>query len=255
MKNVLITGGTTGIGLALATQYSKMGWNIFFTGRNEERLKKAHVLIESFGASFVQSAQIDVSNKEEMENFIYEIDKNYPLDVIYANAGVSAGTLGGEESRDQINSLINTNINGVLNTLHAGIEVMKKRGYGNIGVLSSVASFFPLPSAPTYSATKAFVRTYTEALSIFYRKNTDVYITLICPGYVETPMTAVNSYKMPFLVKSEKAAELIIRALDKRKLRYIFPWQMACLVKIVDIIGIKLISKILSRLPGKSPLK
>lgn len=254
MKNILITGGSTGIGLALAKHYAALGCRLFLLSRSMEKLTKAKQEVLAEGASLVEIFAVDVKSHQEIKEIITKIDVQFPLDVIYANAGISAGTEGGKEDEAQVKILIETNILGMINTLHAGIEVMKPRNKGNIAVISSVASFFPMPSCPSYSATKAFVRTYAESLAILYSNTTNIKITTICPGYVKTPMTAVNKFPMPFLMTAEKAAKLIVNAVEKGKLQFIFPLPMLVMIKLCGILGISLLSKILAKLPSKERL-
>lgn len=252
--NVLITGGGSGIGFAIAKEYSKKNANIFLIGRNLKKLELAKQECKKIGAGLIEVFNIDIRDKDELKRVILQIDSLAPLDFIYVNAGVSAGTLNGNESEEQIKTLIDINVLGSLNTLHVGIEVMSKRKRGNIAVVSSVASFFSLPSAPTYSASKAFIRVYAEGLSILYRKTSAIKISVICPGFVKTGMTDVNSFKMPFLMEAETAAKKIVRSVEKGSLRFIFPLPMLILVKIAELIGAKACSAILAKLPNKTPL-
>lgn len=254
MKNVLITGAGSGIGKSVALHHARLSHNLFLIGRRREKLEATKIEALLAGARHVEVFPLDVRIKDSLENVIFTVDDTFPLDFAYVNAGVSAGTLGGEESALQVKNLIDTNIFGAIFTLHAALLRMKKRGTGNIVVLSSVASFFPLPSAPTYSATKVFIRNYAESLAISCKRNSKICISVICPGFVETEMTAINEFRMPFLIKPEKAASLIYKAALKGKLRFIFPWPMFLLIKLSGICGIFIISRLLAKLPGKSSL-
>jgi len=214
IKNIVITGASSGIGKALAVayanRYSSNKINIFLFGRNIENLTQTSKECQLFGVNcFIY--QRDVKNKDEMSSTLREIDKQYPVDLVIANAGISAGTSAGVESQLQVSNIFETNINGVVNSIEPLIAKMIERKNGQIAIISSLAGFRGLPSSPAYSASKGAVRIYGEALRGNLAKF-GIRINVVCPGYTKTPMTAVNNFWMPFIMDSTKCAKKSLTA-------------------------------------------
>jgi short-subunit dehydrogenase len=194
-----------------------------------------------------------VRDEKACAAWIEEIETNHKIDLVIANAGISAGTAQGTESITQIKEIFSTNIDGVINITHPAIEKMKLRKSGQIAIVSSLAGFRGLPSSPTYSASKSAVRVYAEGL----RGNLaqfGIKVNAICPGYVKTAMTAVNTFPMPFLMEVDAAAKLIKRDLAKNKSRIAFPFPLYFVVWLATLISTKITDPIFAKLPGKKSL-
>jgi short-subunit dehydrogenase len=252
MKNILITGGGSGIGKALALSYSQENVNLFLCGRNSANLEEVKNLCQNLKAK-VSTKILDVRDEKKCTEWIEEIEQNHQLDLIIANAGISAGTASGVESASQIKEIFSTNVDGVLNIINPAITKMKARRRGQIALISSLAGFRGLPSSPAYSASKAAVRVYGEGL----RGNLaqfNIKVNVICPGYIKTPMTDVNDFPMPFLMKVEKCAALIKRELAKNKSRIAFPFPLYFVVWLSSLISTSITDPIFARLPGKKGL-
>lgn len=251
-KNILITGAGSGIGRALAIAYSKADVNLFLCGRNLEKLQATKILCEELKANVVLEI-LDVACEVATKNWIEQIEKNYALDLVIANAGISAGTAGGTESFSQVKKIFATNVDGVLNIIHPAIERMKERKKGQIALVSSLAGFRGLPSSPAYSATKSAVRVYAESL----RGNLaqfGIEVNAICPGYIKTPMTDVNEFPMPFLMRVDECAEIIKNGLEKNKSRIAFPFGLYFVVWLATLLSTKITDPIFARLPAKKGL-
>lgn len=251
-KNIVITGATSGIGFALAKAYAKQNINLFLCGRNNDKLQEIKNICQKLQAN-VEVKILDVTNENEAKNWILDINKNHTIDLVIANAGISAGTEGGTESFEQVQKIFQTNIDGVLNIIHPAIEIMKKQKFGQIAIMSSLAGFRGLPSSPAYSASKSCVRVYGEGL----RGNLEQFgikVSVICPGYIKTPMTAVNSFPMPFLLEVEDAVKIIKNGLEKNKSRIAFPFPLYFVVWFATLLSNKIIDPIFKRLPGKKSL-
>ncbi len=228
-KNILITGASSGIGAELARQYSTPSTQLFLLGRNENRLKNIKSICEKKGAT-VKIAIIDVTDKKAMFKQISNWDEQNPIDLVIANAGISQK---GSENFTDIEKVLNTNINGVINTIYPLIEKMKNRKKGNIAIMSSMAGFRGIPYAASYSASKNAVRALGDALRPEL-KEYGINVSVICPGFIKTPLTDRNPFPMPFLMKVEKSARIIMRGLKNKKARIAFPWQMRLLVWFVS---------------------
>jgi len=249
--NVLITGASSGIGEALAVYYAKNGaTNLFLSGRNEERLENVKSECEKFD-TIVHTKIIDVTNSEDVKNWIEEANKIATLNIVIANAGVSTG----EETEINVRNTVQTNVNGVVNTILPTIELYKKRTAQNnndkhLVLISSIAGYHGLSTCPSYSASKAFVKAWGEALHL-HLKDDGINVSVVCPGFVRSRITDKNTCPMPFFMEAPQAAEIIAKGVDSNKGIIAFPWPlrlsawfMSCLPNIIS-------DFIYSRLPHK----
>jgi len=221
--NILITGANSGIGEALSLHYAKQGVTLALIGRNKERLEKVSNACKTKGAVSIV-APLDVTDRIGMEKFILDFDRAHPVDLVIANAGVSART--GGFSRDIVQStrqLFAINVDGVFNTVLPLIAPMKERGSGQIAIMSSIAGTGVLPDAPDYSATKVAIRVWGEGLrALLYRDN--VFVNIICPGFIESPMTDIGGeYRLPMLQKMAPSIVRITSSLAADEPVTIFP--------------------------------
>lgn len=220
-KHIVITGASSGLGAALARAYAAQGVVLGLLGRNAERLDAVASDCRASGAQ-VQAAQIDVCDANAMRAWLVAFDAAHPVDLVIANAGVSAGLGEFGEGEAQVRAIFDVNIGGVVNSVWPLAAHMVARGRGHIAVMSSLAGIRALPSAPAYSASKACVRYYAEALRGQLRSS-GVKVSVICPGYIDTPMTRINTFPMPFLMHEDRAARRIMHALSCGKRRICFP--------------------------------
>ena len=248
-KTIIITGASSGLGAALAMRYSIEGNNLFLFARSEERLNNTALICKNNGAN-VTTIIADVTDASTMQNHLDKIAKQHSVDIIIACAGVSAGTLDGPETLTQVNKIFSTNINGVINTVMPLIPYMIRKKSGNIVIISSMAGMLGLSSAPSYSASKGAVRMFSDALN-GYLKIYNVHVSNVIPGYIKTPMTAVNKFPMPFQISADKAAQKIIHAVARNQGVIAFPMSIYFVMKILNLLPSRLISYINSKLPGK----
>ncbi len=248
-KTIIITGASSGLGAELALKYSASGNNLFLIARSEERLNKIAEKCRSNGANVINII-VDVTDADAMSSHIKEVADKHKIDIVIACAGVSAGTLDGPETAKQTNKIFATNINGVLNTILPAMPHMIQMRSGNIVIVSSMAGFLGLSSAPSYSASKGAARILGQALQ-GYLKNYNVHVSTVIPGYIKTPMTEVNSFPMPFMTSADKAARKIVRGVAKNKNIIAFPLIMFFSLKLFSLLPSALISYINSKLPGK----
>ena len=248
-KSILITGASSGLGKALAKAYAGEGITLSLTGRDRGRLEAAADACRAEGAE-VHAEVLDVLDRQSFAAWIKEVDARTPLDLVVANAGISAGTGGGGEGDEQANEIFAINVQGVANTIQPALDAMTRRGRGQIGIMSSLASFRGFPGAPAYCASKAAVRIWGESLRGSLHGN-GVAVSVICPGYVRTPMTDVNDFPMPFLIEAEKAARIIRRGLAKNKARIAFPWPLYAVVQLLAAAPPGLLDPLMRRLPKK----
>jgi short-subunit dehydrogenase len=249
--SILITGASSGLGAALAEIYAGPGVTLFLGGRNRERLDSVAVLCRARGAE-VRMAAIDVTDRAATEAWVLACDSERPLTLAIANAGISGGTgtkIG--ETADQTRAIFSANLEGVMNTVLPIIPAMQARKSGQLALMSSLASFFGGPSAPAYCASKAAVRIWGEGLRGWLQAD-GIGVTVLCPGFVETAMTAKNNFPMPFLMGSAQAAAIMKKGLDANKGRVAFPWQTTAIVRTLAALPPSWIAPLLNRAPKKN---
>jgi short-subunit dehydrogenase len=147
-----------------------------------------------------------------------------------ANSGVGVPTTLEPLNIDEVLKTFHVNTLGVVHAIEAVLPEMLARGKGHLAAVSSLAAYLAIPGESAYCASKAAVNVYMNALRVQLRGR-GVHVTTICPGFIETPMTSVNNFKMPWLMKADRAADLIARALARKKKVYNFPWQTTMLIK------------------------
>ncbi len=249
-SSILITGASSGLGEALAIAAAAPGTHLWLTGRNASRLDTVAEACREKGAD-VRAAVLDVTDQPAMNQFVDNADGERPLDLVIANAGISGGTGGGGESDVQAREIFDINLSGVLNTIHPAIDRMRPRRHGQIAVMSSLAALRGFPGAPAYSASKASVKVYAEALRGALAGD-GIGVTAICPGFVKSRMTAVNDFPMPFLMDTDKAADIILRGLRQDRTVIAFPWPMYWAVSFLSLLPPSLAVRLLRQLPAKS---
>ena len=225
IKNILLTGASSGIGEALALYYAAQTTteNLFICGRNKKRLDEVKNKCEQLGKAKVHAQIIDVADKVAVENWINEAENTAHLNLVFANAGVA--TL--EEIPENIYNTFNINVIGVLNTVTPAVELYKKRQDGDkiIAITASIAGYHGLPACPSYSASKACVKAYGEALRLNLLPY-NIQVNTICPGFVRSRITDKNTCPMPFFMEADVAAALIAKRIGKNVGLIAFPWPM-----------------------------
>ncbi len=250
MSGILITGASSGLGEALALAYAAPGVTLFLSGRDAQRLAGVAEACRGKGAR-AESRLVDVTDRAAMEAWLAAADADTPLDLVIANAGISAGsgTRGGETAL-QTRAIFAVNLEGVLNTVLPAIEPMRRRRHGQLVVMSSLAGFRGLPTAPAYAASKAAVRVWGEGLRGLLAAE-GIGVTVICPGFVESRMTAANRFPMPFLMTAEAAGRRMRRGIEANRARLAFPWPLAVAVWLLAALPPNWTDGWLCRLPAK----
>ncbi len=248
-NSIAITGASSGIGAALARHYASRGRILALSGRNPHRLEEVARDCRAAGAA-VETAAFDITDQQALESWLHEADGRHPLDLVIANAGISAGTGRFGEDAIQTRQILSVNVDGVVSTVLTAVALMRPRGRGQIAIMSSLAAFRGFPGAPAYCASKAAVRVWGEALRGMVAGD-GLTVSVICPGYVKSPMTAVNDFPMPFLMDSAKAARIIERGLAAGKGRIVFPRRLFAVVWLLSLLPPSWTDPLLTRLPEK----
>ncbi|OAN51437.1 short-chain dehydrogenase [Paramagnetospirillum marisnigri] len=247
--SILITGASSGLGAGLARFYAASGVTLHLSGRDPVRLERTASDCRASGAEVIATL-VDVGDAAATRAWVEASEAHRPLDLAIANAGISAGTHGGGESADQIRAIFAVNVDGVINTVMPAVAAMTERRRGQVAIMSSLAGFRGFPGAPAYCASKAAVRVWGEGLRAELAP-LGVGVSVICPGFVTTPMTAVNNFRMPFLMEVEPACRIIASGLERNRGRIAFPWPMLLAARLAGCLPDRLMDMVSRRTPRK----
>lgn len=220
--SIVITGASSGIGEALALDYAGPGIALALTGRDAARLEAVAAACRAKGAT-VHADIVDVTDRTGLGDWLSRFDDVYPVDLVIANAGISIDKDNSSIADFSIvRRTLDVNLGGVLNTVEPLIGRMMKRQSGQIAIVSSLASYIGLPYSAAYSASKAAVRVWGESIR-YVLKRSGVGVSVICPGFVVSRITASSPFKMPFMMSAERASHIIRAGLARNKARIAFP--------------------------------
>lgn len=222
---VFITGASSGLGESLARHYAGRGATLGLFARRAAQLDRvATALAPTTVATYVGDVRDAAALARAGADFIARF--GVP-DLVIGNAGISRGVLTSETSDLVVfEEVFATNVQGLVQTFQPFLAAMTGARSGALVGVASVAGLRGLPGSGAYSASKAAAISYLESLRVELR-GSGVAVVTICPGFIRTPMTEHNPYRMPFLLDAGKAARLIARAIDRRRRYYVLPWQMA----------------------------
>ena len=249
---VFITGASSGIGSALAGYYAKQGAVLGLAARRGDQLSVLAETLYGDGAQRVTCYPLDVTDAAALraaaEDFIAR--EGVP-DIVIANAGVSSGTLTEcAEDLDVIKRIFDINVYGMAATFSPFIDAMRQTGRGRLVGIASVAGIRGLPGAEAYSASKSAAITYLESLRLEMRRS-GIKVVTIVPGYIETPMTAINPYRMPFLLPADEAARRFALAIARGTSYTVIPWQMGIVAKLLRLLPNWLYDRLFANAPRK----
>jgi short-subunit dehydrogenase len=245
-RTIVITGASSGIGKALALHYAGEGGTLALMGRDEGRLQAVAEQCRGRGAT-VQSGLIDVRDRAAMFRWLDELDRASPVDLVVANAGMMAGTPpGGEiEPAEAGYAAIETNLLGVLNTIQPLLAPMMARRAGQIAIVGSLAGFLPLPDSPSYSASKSAALSYGLSLRALLAPY-GIGVSVVCPGYVTTPMMLRETGRKPFVMAPERAAEAVVIGLRRNRPVIAFPFLFALATRLHGVLPDRLRRRLLA---------
>lgn len=248
-EKIFITGGSSGIGAELARQYSRRGAVIGLVGRSADKLKFVADSLTGESATYVANVTGLAAMQAAAMDFIARF--GVP-DVVIANAGISAGTrTEGAGDYAVFREVMDTNVAGMAATFQPFVAAMREARQGRLVGIASMAGIRGLPGASAYSASKAAAISYLESLRVELH-GSGVAVVTILPGYIATPMTAANTYNMPFILPVGVAAAKFIAAIDRRQSFVIFPWQMALLAPVLHALPNFIYDRLLARAPRKA---
>ena len=243
-KTIWITGGSTGIGKALAIRFANEGWNVAISARRENLLKELSDRYEN-----ISPFPLDVTDKENCKNIFNKIKEKYgDIDICF----FSTGTWDPKKEKDidveQIENVFKINFFGTVNSIKAVEEYYKNRKEGTIAIVSSIAGYRGLPNSTGYGPSKSALNNLAESLCFDFGRH-NVRVCLVSPGFIKTPMTDKNDFKMPFLKTPEYAADKIYDGLvNKKSFEIHFPKELTLTLKFFSILPYKLYFYLIKKL-------
>lgn len=229
-RGIVISGASRGIGAALAVRLAGPGVAMALIGRDGTELGRVARACRARGAEVVEIL-IDVRDRDALRERLVAFDGAHPVDLVVANAGVALPTGDDAATEHASYGEIEVNMLGALNTVLPLVPAMRQRGAGQLALLSSLAAFAPLPDSPGYSASKAGLLVFGLALRERLRTS-GLRVNVICPGYVETEMGSRYQGWRPLLMSAERAAERIVRGLERNDAVIAFPRSLALLARL-----------------------
>ncbi|CAN5792572.1 SDR family oxidoreductase [soil metagenome] len=226
----MVTGASSGIGRGVAVELARRGARLGLVARRRETLLEIAAEIESFGGLAV-ALPGDVRDANAVEAAADRFRERFGvIDVLIANAGIGSTNDAAELRAGEVAGVINVNLIGAANSVAAVIPDMVAKGHGQLVVISSLAAYRGLPKSAAYCASKAAVSAFFESLRLDLQPR-GIDVTIIHPGFIKTPLTAGRHAQMPFLMELDVAVGKILRAIEKKKKSYAFPWQLASVVR------------------------
>ncbi len=259
MLRVFITGASSGIGAALAREFAVRGAQLGLLARRETALQTLVASLPNASRHLIYPVDVNdhAALRAAAQNFMRRADG---IDIVIANAGISYGTLTERpEDLAVFESILQTNLMATVATFAPFIDTMKTqaaagdRGLRLVGI-GSVAGIRGLPGAEAYSASKAAVMSYCESLRVELNPHR-IRVVTIAPGYIDTPMTKVNRYPMPFLMPAPRFARLAADVIRSGRSYAVIPWQMRGVSWLLRLLPNWLYDRVMAKAPHKTSLK
>jgi len=251
MQAVFITGASSGLGAALALQYARQGARLGLLARRSDALQQLIATLPN--PELHRAYGVDVCDHAALAQAAGDFLRHAGrIDVVIASAGVSYGTLSEHaEDLDAFARLMAINVTATVATFAPFIAAMQQQGNGRLVGIASVAGIRGLPGAEAYSASKAAIISYCESLRLEL-KPAGIRVVTITPGYIDTPMTRHNAYRMPFLMPADRFAARAARAIDAGDSYRVIPWQMGVVAKVLRLLPNFLYDLAFARAPHKA---
>ena len=234
-KKIWITGASSGIGKAVAEKFANEGWKVAVSARRKELLDE---LAENPNIS---SFPLDVTNRTQIKSVFKNILSEFgDLDICLFSSGTYEPKDEQNIDPDKIKNVINVNFLGVIDCVKAVEEFFKNKKSGHISIVSSIAGYRGLPNSSGYGPSKAALTNFSESIYFDFKKF-GIRVSIVSPGFIKTPLTDKNEFKMPFLRSPEFAAEKIYDGLiNSNSFEIHFPKQLTLLLKFFRILPYKI---------------
>lgn len=238
-KCCLITGASSGLGRALALQYAAAGWQVLAIARSGERLLQL-----SQQSPWIQCLQLDLTDSQEVADSVPHIRALLPrLDLIILNAGTCEYVEANDFDLAAFDRTFAVNFFSVVAAVKWWLPLLQSSGRPQLAIVSSLAWMFPFTRAEAYGASKAALSYFTDSLRVDLAGQ-GLQVSLIEPGFVDTPLTRKNDFAMPFILPVDQAAARVIGAIEGGKLRYRFPKRLALSLSLLNLLPYNLRQKV-----------
>jgi short-subunit dehydrogenase len=245
-KSVVITGASSGIGAALAREFAGRGYNIALCARRIEKLESLkQELAQKNSKIKVISAALDVNELDTLPTVFSDIKSTLGnLDIVIANAGITGVRRTGSGDLSIDKQVLQTNLYGAIATVDAAVAIFREQGFGQIVGMSSFSAFRGIPGSAAYSASKAALTNYLQAVGTELYRKKEIKVTVIHPGFIRTEIDD-NIDKFPFVIDADKAANTMVNAIEKGKSDIVVPsWPWAILRKVMPKLPESVVAKI-----------
>ena len=231
-KIIWITGASSGIGKALAVKFAENGWKVAASARRENLLNELRNINQN-----IYPYPLDVTKIEKCISTAKSIiQEQGGIDICVFGTGMHDPKSEKRFNLDKIREIMEINYFGTINSINSVYDYFSEKKNGQLSIISSVAGYRGLPAAGAYCASKSALISYTESL-YFDLKRKNVKVSIICPGFIKTPMTDQNDFPMPMLKSPEFAADKIYAGLiHKNNFEIHFPKSFTFLMKVIQIL-------------------
>jgi short-subunit dehydrogenase len=217
-KRIWIVGASSGIGEALARQFDQLGAHQMLSARSVDKLDTLCKELQN-----ATSLPVDITNLDAVKLAFQKLTEQWSeIDLIVIMAGTYSEMSVRHFDIQVIKQQLEVNLHGTMHILETVLPLLLSQGHGHLSLVSSVAGYRGLPNSLAYGPTKAALINLAEALHIEL-KPSNVGVSVINPGFVDTPLTRQNTFPMPFLITPEKAAQEIVVGLEKGEFETHFP--------------------------------
>lgn len=239
----MITGASSGIGRGLAVELARRGAKVGLVARRAEVIDEAVREIEAADGKAL-ALPADVQSEASVRAAADKLRADFgPIDVLIANAGIGPSRDAARFNAAEVADVMNVNVVGASNSVAAVLPEMLARGNGQLVVISSLSAYRGLPKSAAYCASKAAVSSFFESLRLDLEPR-GIAVTIIHPGFIKTALTSGRSAKLPYLMELDDAVGKMVRAIEKRRKRYSFPWQLATIVRVGMVMPIWMYDRI-----------
>lgn len=244
-KTILITGASRGLGAALALRFARDGCALALCAQSSGLLEKVASLCRDAGAQQVRTSCVDVSDAAAVIAWVDAVESWRPIDIVIANAGVFHGkrASGSLETLAEATNILRVNVEGALNVANAAMHSMRARRKGRIVFISSLAALQPLADAPAYSASKAALCAYAEALREYLRPE-NVGVTTVLPGHITTAQTAHHVGRRPMEISANASAAIVARGILRGQDVIVFPKRLQWLIFLGRVLPLSLRARV-----------
>ncbi len=234
-KLIFVTGASSGIGKAVAIKFSNNGWKVIVAARRLNLLKK--IKTEVIKSDAIIPLKMDITDKKNTSSQVERIIKKYGSpDIVLLNAGTNNPNSKHIFSLEETKQIFETNFFGTLNCLQAFLPFLKRANNAQVIFMSSVAGYRGLPFAAAYCSSKSAITTFAESIYNQCRV-LGIAIRVINPGFIKTPLTDKNKFKMPMIIAVDKAADIIFKKIIySKKFEINCPWLFCYIMKILRVL-------------------